>query len=68
MYPRTLKRDSARGVLWGDREVILPHLLEHRCPVTTKTQELCEQAGWTFDSYLLAALFDRRDLITEITK
>ena len=65
MYPRTIKRDSARGVLWGEREALLPHLLEHQCPVTTKVEALCDQARWTFDSYLLAALFDRRDLIVE---
>lgn len=68
MYPRNLKRDSNRGVLWGERENLLPHLLEHRCPVTDVVEEMCRKAEWTFDSYLLAALFDVKELIVEVTK
>jgi hypothetical protein len=62
-------RESARWVLWNDREDILPHLMEHRdCGVYPVVQVLCYDAGWTFDSYLLAALFDSKELIVEVTK
>jgi hypothetical protein len=68
MYPRNLPKRSARGVLWGERENLLPHLLNHRCPVTEKVAALCATAEWTFESYLLAALFDREELLVEVTK
>jgi hypothetical protein len=68
MYPRTLKRDSNRGVLWGEREVLLPHLLEHQCPVTDEVREMCVEAEWTYESYLLAVLFDVRELLVTVTK
>lgn len=67
MYPRNLAKRSARGVLWGERENLLPHLLGHSCPVTDKVTELCATAGWTYESYMLAALFDREDLLVEVT-
>jgi hypothetical protein len=58
---------SARRVLWGDRALILPHLLhDHSCGVAGRVQEVCELAGWTYDSYYLAIFFDHKDLITEV--
>jgi hypothetical protein len=62
-------REAARRILWGDREVILPHILEHRdCGVFQVVQVMCYDAGWTLDSYVLAAFFDREELLTEATK
>jgi hypothetical protein len=62
-------REAARRVLWGDREAILPHILEHRdCGVYQVVQVMCYDAGWTLDSYLLAALFDSDELIVEVTE
>lgn len=55
----------ARRILWGDREDLLPHLLEHDCGVADAVQALCDDARWTYDSYLLAALFDRDELLAE---
>jgi len=58
---------SARQVLWGDRALILPHLmLDHSCGVVDRVREVCELAGWTYDSYFLAIFFDHKDLITEV--
>lgn len=68
MYPRTLRRDAARGVLWGEREVLLPHLLGHSCPIVTKAEELCIRAQWTYESYLMAVVFDDESLIVETSK
>jgi hypothetical protein len=66
---RDYQREAAQRVLWGDREVLLPHCLEHRgCAVWEAVQQLCEDAGWTAESYLLAALFDREELIVEVTE
>jgi hypothetical protein len=63
------RETRARAVLWGDREPILPHLLEHRdCGVFSVVQVLCYDAGWTLDSYILAVFFDREELLTEVTK
>jgi len=63
------RRAAARKALWSSRELLLPHLLEHRdCGVYDAVATMCEDAGWTFESYLLAALFDRDDLLTEATK
>jgi hypothetical protein len=64
---RNTARDTARRVLWTDREDLLPHLLEHRCHVTDAVIDICETACWTFESFLLAALFDREELIVEVT-
>lgn len=62
-------RESARRILWGDRESLLPHLLEHRgCRVYDCVAELAQTAGWTLESYLLAAFFDLEDLLVEATK
>jgi hypothetical protein len=62
-------RDAARRILWGDREAILPHVLEHRdCGVYQVVQVMCHDAGWTVDSYVVAALFDSEELIVEVTK
>jgi hypothetical protein len=62
-------RDAARRILWGDREAILPHVLEHRdCGVYQAVQVMCHDAGWTVDSYVVAALFDSEELIVEVTK
>lgn len=69
MAKRNFARESARRILWSDREQLLPHLLEHRgCGVYGAVQELCATAEWTFESYLLATLFDVADLIVEVTK
>ena len=68
MFERNLAKRSARGALWGDREVILEHVLGHDCPVRAGVEALCEVAGWTMESYLLAALFNREDLLVEVTK
>jgi len=68
MYTRTIKRDSNRGVVWGERENLLPHLFEHRCAVTDKVREMVAAAEWTYESYLLAVLFDRKDLLVEVAK
>jgi hypothetical protein len=63
------RRTRARAVLWGDRELILPHILEHRdCGVFPVVQVLCHDAGWTLDSYILAVFFDVEELLTEVTK
>jgi hypothetical protein len=62
-------REAARRILWTDREVLLPHVLEHRdCGVFQAVQVMCADAGWTLDSYVLAAFFDVEDLLTEVTK
>lgn len=66
---RNYQRESARRILWGDRELLLPHLLEHRhCGVFDAVEELAATAGWTMDSYLVAALFDSEELLTEVTE
>jgi hypothetical protein len=66
---KTAWREAARRILWDDREAILPHVLEHRdCGVYQVVQVMCYDAGWTLDSYLLAALFDRDELLVEVTK
>ncbi len=59
--------EAARRILWGDREDLLPHMLEHQCAVTAVIAELCETARWTFDSYLLASLFDSEELLVEVS-
>jgi hypothetical protein len=62
-------QEAARRILWDDREVILPHILEHRdCGVYQVVQVMCYDAGWTLDSYLLAALFNTDELLVEVTK
>ena len=62
-------REAARRILWDDREAILPHILEHRdCGVYQVVQVMCYDAGWTLDSYLLAALFNTDELLVEVTK
>jgi hypothetical protein len=69
MPKRDYQRESARRIIWTDRESLLPHLLEHRhCGVYGAVEELCATAGWTMDSYLIAALFDREELLVEVTK
>ena len=62
-------QEAARRILWDDREAILPHVLEHRdCGVYQVVQVMCYDAGWTLDSYLLAALFNTDELLVEVTK
>ena len=62
-------QEAARRILWDDREAILPHILEHRdCGVYQVVQVMCYDAGWTLDSYLLAALFNTDELLVEVTK
>lgn len=69
MDPRGDRFWRARKTLWEDREAILPHILEHRdCGVYAVVQVLCHDARWTFDSYILAALFDTDELLVEVTK
>jgi hypothetical protein len=67
MAKRDSKRESARRILWGDRAALLPHLLEHRdCGVYPAVEVLCETAGWTVDSFVVAAFFDAYELIVEV--
>ena len=69
MNRREARREASRRILWADREEILPHLLEHQdCGVYSATISICEDAGWTFESYLLAALFDRDELLVEVSE
>jgi hypothetical protein len=69
MRDKSARREAARLVLWTDREAILPHILEHRdCGVFSVVQVMCHDAGWTLDSYVLAAVFDSDELIVEATK
>jgi len=69
MRQRDNARESARRILWDDREQLLPHMLEHRgCGVWDAVQELCATAEWIPESYVLAVLFDARELVTEVTK
>lgn len=66
---RNIPRESARRILWGDREVLLPHLFEHKnCGVYDAVLELCGTAGWTMESYLIAALFGLEELLVEGTE
>jgi len=66
---RNYQREAARRILWADRESLLPHLLEHRhCGVFAAVMELCQTAGWSGESYLIAALFDNERLLAEVTK
>jgi hypothetical protein len=61
-----IRRDSARRILWGDREMILPHLMEdHSCYVRPVVEEMVARSGWTYDSYFLACFFDSRELLVE---
>lgn len=56
--------EAARQTLWEDRELILPHLTRgHECPTAAVVQELCRSAGWTYNSYYLAVLFDHDGLL-----
>jgi hypothetical protein len=69
MRERETRGARARRTLWADREVILPHILQHRdCGVYQLVQVLCHDAGWTLDSYIVAALFDSAELLVEVTK
>ena len=68
MRKREHTKEAARRILWSTRETNLPHLLEHRCGVTDVVVDMCVAAGWTFDSYLLATLFNVEDLLVEGTK
>jgi len=68
MDKRDYRREAAQRILWADREVLLSHCLEVRsCPVKEAVLAMCSDAGWTFESFLLAALFDREELLTEVT-
>lgn len=60
---KTALQESARRILWQDREVLLPHVIEHRCPVGQAVEDLCRQAGWEYLSYLTAAVFNDASLI-----
>jgi hypothetical protein len=69
MVKRDDRREAAQRILWHDREALLPHCLEHRgCGVWNAVQAMCADAGWTPESYLLAALFDREELIVEVSE
>ena len=61
-------RDRGRKHLWDNREIFLPHLLEHTCVVAEGVARTCELVGWSYVSYLTAAVFDSADLLVEITK
>jgi hypothetical protein len=66
---RNHPKESARRILWADRESLLPHLIEHRnCGVSDAVAELCATAEWDFTSYILAAFFDVQELLSEVTK
>jgi len=66
---RNYQREAARRILWADRASLFPHLLEHRhCGVFDAVMEMCQTAGWTGESYILAVLFDHEGLLTEVTK
>ena len=63
------RREAARRVLWCEREDLLPHCLEHRgCGVWSAVLVMCADAEWEPESYLLAALFNREELLVEVTK
>ena len=69
MAKRDYRREAAQRILWTDREVLLSHCLEaDPCPVREAILEMCSDAGWTFESYLLAALFDREELLTQVSE
>ena len=68
MKKRDFARESAQRILWGDREQLMPHLFEHKCPVGEAVAELCATAGWTLESYMIAAFFDVEELIVQVTK
>jgi hypothetical protein len=69
MAKRNFPQESARRILWSDRESLLPHLIEHRtCGVFSAVEELCATAGWTLDSYIVAIFFGYKELIVEVTK
>jgi len=69
MGKRDYSREAAQRILWADREDLLSHCLEPRpCPVREAVLVMCSDAGWTFESYLLAALFDREELLTEVSE
>jgi len=69
MARRDYRREAAQRILWTDRETLLPHLLEHLgCGVADAVGLMCAGAGWTFESYLLAALFNREELIVEVSE
>jgi len=69
MAKHDYRREAAQRILWTDRETLLPHLLEHtHCGVGDAVMLMCDDAGWTFESYLLAALFDREELIVEVSE
>lgn len=59
---------AARRTLWLDREVLLPHVIEHRCAVGQAVEELCRVAGWEYLSYLTAAVFGDYSLIRVVTR
>jgi hypothetical protein len=66
---RNHQKESARRILWADRESLLPHLIEHRnCGVLAAVEELCATAGWDLTSYILAAFFNVYELVSEVTE
>lgn len=68
MAIKRTRQELARRVLWDDREMYLPHLFRKCCGIAVPIEGLCETAGWTFESYLLAAFFDTAELLVEVTK
>lgn len=69
MIDRTgIVRDSARRVLWHLRESNLEHLYHLECSVKDVIRGLVDEAGWTQDSYFLAAFFGLEELLVEVTK
>ena len=67
MKKRPTQLELTRERLWADRELYLPHILEHHgCGVWHALEQLCLAVGWVPDSYVVAALFDVRELLTEV--
>ena len=58
-------RDYGRQLLWAGREEFLVHMLEPPCPIRAAIEIACRKAGWDYESYFLAAMFDDRSLIEE---
>ena len=60
--------ERGRRYLWANREIYIPHMLEHRCVVGEGLAATCAAVRWTYESYLLAVIFDRYDLIVEVAE
>jgi len=63
--PKPFSKESARDALWTLREMVLRHVSHGPCAASEYAYDLCERAGWDHESYLLAIVFDCKDLIQE---